>query len=36
MRPNRAVHTDTQPQVAAARLVLRAGDLQRYAVDRLL
>lgn len=26
---NRSVHADTQPQVAAARQLLRAGHLQR-------
>lgn len=28
-RPNRSAHMDTQQQVAAARLLLRAGGLQR-------
>jgi hypothetical protein len=29
--PNRSAHTDTQQQVAAARHLLRAGGLQRWA-----
>lgn len=29
--PNKSAHADTQQQDATARLMLRAGGLQRYA-----